>query len=113
MMVGVVGYLVLVFGGRALPPPGTDDPLAMLAVITRLAPVWLVLWLAAGAGGAIYNRRHTGSFLGRGMLSARGRDRLVCPVCGAPQVIRRGPGGQPRRVCSEAGEAHDRDDGQG
>ena len=106
VMIGVIGYLVMVVGAQGLPPPGTEDPLTLLSAVTQIAPVWLVLWLLAAAGGAVHNWRTTGSVRGR-VESPSGGSRLVCPVCGAPQVIRRGPGGRPRRVCSEAGEAHD------
>ncbi|MCS4502621.1 hypothetical protein NYO91_00880 [Arhodomonas aquaeolei] len=107
VIVGVAGYLFLVFGHEGLPDPGGDAG-AVLGVLARLAPLWLVLWLIAAAGGAVYNRRG-GRGRGAGRVATGGSHSLVCPVCGAPQEIRRGPGGKPRRVCSEAGEAHSGD----
>lgn len=113
-LVGLGGYLWLV-GGLASPPdPG--EGAAAAAWYLKLAPIWLVLWLIAGAsfGGAALRvrRRDRRGAAPRQAKTSAGRP-PTCPKCGAAAVIRRrreGPArGRPYWACPEHGDLEDAD----
>ncbi len=100
VITGVVGYLLLVFAPETLPQPDGEDPWAVVSVLARLAPVWLVFWLAAAAGGLGYNWRSARRARGAGRVAGgAGSAPPACERCGTYRVIRRGPGGAPRWAC--------------
>lgn len=101
--VGVAGYLLLVGLPALAPGASVGDALAGLS---RLAPVWLVLWLLAGVG--IRVRTHwRGRRLGE-VSTDRGAATPHCSRCGAEMELRRrrdGPHrGQPYWNCARHGE---------
>lgn len=101
--VGIAGYLLLI--GVPMLGPGAGAGEAFSALV-RLAPIWLVLWLVAGAGIRVHVHWRGRRFGQTGGDTGAATPR--CPQCGLEMQLRRRRDGvnrgAPYRVCPEHGE---------